>query len=122
MLVDTDIVTRAEKQLVEGDTFDPAPAPPKKVIEPLPGFVPETLEEEKAPTPAARRTFRMVEVPELKAVRVNINFDEVLAQATVTRAKYLVRAYLQANYQGKAVLSFGMMPMLKPEKEIAFSL
>lgn len=115
--VNTDIATRSERRLVEGDTLVATPERKQKMGTPMPGFVPETSDPVEAVLPPSRQTFRMMEIPELKALRVSVSFDEALDRAILTRAQFLVRAYLQSNYRGLAALTFASVPMLKPEKE-----
>ncbi|MBY0370210.1 hypothetical protein K2X33_05950 [bacterium] len=118
--VNTDIETRTEKRLVEGETLvesrQPASLLPARQVEPMPGFVPETEETPAPPAPPpVRQMYRMVEQPELRSVKVNLTFDDALTPAIQAKAMQLVRVYLQANYSGKAALLTGTMPMLKPE-------
>ncbi len=116
--VNTDVSTRSERRLVEGDEFISPPEKKPRVVEPMPGFVPETSElEVDSVAPAARRSFRLVEIPELRAVRVNVGFDQAIARETLNRAEFLVRSYVQNNYRGLGSLIFSSLPMLPSEKE-----
>ena len=116
--VSTDISQRMEKRLIEGETVTPAPAEPEPPrAPPMPGFVIETEDRVKPVQPPTKQAFRMHEIPELKAVRVAITFDDVLPELTTSRAKTIARMYLQNNYHGIGMLSFSTMPMLKPVKE-----
>jgi hypothetical protein len=116
--VNTDVSSRSERRLVEGDEFISPPEKKPRVVEPMPGFVPETSElEPEVSAPPTRRSFRLVEIPELRAVRVNVGFDQGLARETLNRAEFLVRAYVQSNYRGLGSLIFSSLPMLPSEKE-----
>ncbi len=116
--VNTDVATRIEKRLIEGETIIPAPPEPQPApVAPMPGFVPETEDRAVRYEPPTKAAYRMVEIPELKAVRVAVTFDDALPELTTSRAKNLVRTYLQGNYPGMGMLGFSTMPMLKPVKE-----
>ncbi len=115
--VNADISTRTERRIVEGDTLISPSEPRRKPVDPMPGFIPETFDKPEAPVLPSRQTFRLVEVPEVRAVRVSVNFDTAVDRPTLTQAQFLVRSYLQANYRGLAALTFSSIPMLKAEKE-----
>jgi flagellar motility protein MotE (MotC chaperone) len=118
--VNADVATRLEKRLIEGETIIAAPPEPQPApMAPMPGFVPETEEKIARYEPPVKQAYRMVEIAELKAVRVAITFDDALGELTTTRAKNWMRNYLQVNYAGMGMLSFSTMPMLKPVKEPA---
>jgi hypothetical protein len=115
--VNAEIFTRTERRVVEGETLVVSSLPRQRPVEPMPGFVPETVEKEEVPTPPSRQSFRLVEVPELKVVRVSVSFDQALDRASLNRAQFLVRTYLETNYRGLASLNFLSVPMLKIPKE-----
>jgi DNA-binding transcriptional ArsR family regulator len=116
--VNTEVSTRTERRVVEGDQFITPPEPKEVTAAPMPGFYPETVEKVESPAPPTRQTFRMLEIPELRAVRVSVGFDEAIARDTLRRAEFLVRAYMQSNFKALGSVSFATVPMIKTEKEV----
>jgi hypothetical protein len=116
--VHTEITTRSERKLVEGesviDSEDEDPQP-EQVEEPMPGFVPEPDPPgPKKKGPRLRQIFKVVDVPELQMVRVLVNFDETVAAPIVGRSKVFTQNYLREGFPGKSTVIFNVLPMLKP--------
>ncbi len=114
--VHTEVATRSEKRLVEGETLVPPRAEARiQPVPAMPGFIPETEDKpERQPDPPTKQLYRLVEIPELRTLKVSVTFDSALKEPLPAQAKTLVRAYLQNNYPGIGMLAFATMPMLKP--------
>lgn len=112
-----DITTRLEKKVLEGEVLTAETPLQESVFVPtMPGFIPET-ESKPAKLPAqTRQTYRMVEIPEVSLVKIQVTFDDTVPETTVTRSKSLIQHYLKSLAPLKIQYSFGHIPMLKPEK------
>jgi len=116
--VNAEITTRTERRLVEGETSSQSlKTEPEIQVQAMPGFVPEAHEDPRPPeAQQQRQIYRLVDVPEVKSIRVQASFDEALDQPTVVRAKMLIQSYLTTNYPNVGSFSFTQLPMLKPPK------
>ena len=59
----------------------------------------------------------MIDIPELKWVRVHVNFHDKLRAETVAQAKLMIQSYLRGNYPDHSVLTFAQLPMIEGDKE-----
>lgn len=114
-----EINSRTERKLVEGETLQlPLMDVEETSIPTMPGFLPDpSFRKKKDATPQQRQVYRFVETPELRWVKVYVNFHDKLQQNMVNQAKSLIQSYLRTNYPEKSVVTFSQLPMLDAEKE-----
>ncbi len=117
--VNTEIATRSERRVVEGETFQGSSTQDDSAqVTMMPGFIPEPgIKAKETITPQQRQIYRIIEVPELKWVRVHVNFHDKLRLESVAQAKLMVQSYLHGNYPDHSVLTFGQMPMIDGDKD-----
>lgn len=114
--INTEVATRTERKVVEGETVVTNPEPESPRVAPLPGFVPETEPKEKLKPLQNRQMYRMVDVPYLSMVRAKVDFDDSLPVPTVSRAKNAVQEYLKTHFTSRSAVTYASYPMLKPVK------
>ncbi len=115
--IHTEVVTKSERKLIEGETIQDPQIQDEQIEsdEPMPGFIPEpeSLAIKKL-GPRIRQVFRIVDRPELAMVRVLVSFDDTLPADVVDKARGFVQRYLQGGYPQKSSFTFNKVPMLKP--------
>jgi len=87
--VNGQVVTRSERRVVEGETFQDSviqEETPQVIM--MPGFLPEPiLKGKETKTPQQRQVYRIIDIPELKMVRVHVNLHDKLPTEIVSQAK-----------------------------------
>ncbi len=112
-----DVITQYERKIVEDETLLINNTEEKKAVVILPGFRPDASPKASKPPQQTRQVYKLVEKPTLKALNVQVGFDETLDALMQKRIKEVVYGYLSSNYPRISKTTFYTIPVIKENKK-----